>query len=561
MQFIVFDFEVLTHDWLVVFKKGEEITVIKNDKSLLFDYYNQNKHNVFVGFNNKNYDDFIFKGILSGLDPKRVSDYIITRDKNGWDYPGLENIRINTLDVKQDLSANLHLSLKEAEGNMGISIEESSIDFNIDRKLSEEELNELIAYCKHDVTSTEKILLNRKNDITTRLELITMFNLPITDIGKTNAKITATILEARKRKRYDEHDYDFPKNLLLANNKIRAHFSQKINYDNTLKETICGIEHVIAYGGLHGAKKGVFEGNIWYVDVKSYYPSLMLEYDYISRNLKTSKQYKDIYDLRMKYKAEKDPKEKGLKLLLNTCYGAMKNQYNDLYDPKQANQVCITGQLFLIDLLEKLEPHINLLQTNTDGIIFQSYNDEKVKMILDEWQQRTRMVLDIDKVDKIWQKDVNNYIILKNGKIKVKGAYVKDYFGGTFAQNTTTIIDEAVVNYFVYRTPVSKTILDCNDLIRFQYISKKGPTYLRVEHDGQVVNNCNRVFASKNKSLGKLYKVKENGRKDSIANLPDNCIIVNEDLSLTNFTIKDVDKHWYIKQAFNRIRDFEEGIS
>ena len=302
----------------------------------------------------------------------------------------------------------------------------------------------------------------------------------------------------------------------------------------------------------------------------------MIEYGYISRNIKDDSKYRDIYDLRMKYKAENNPKEKGLKLLLNTTFGAMKNKYNPLFDPKQANQVCISGQLFLVDLLEKLEPYVELLQSNTDGIIFKTKEDDIVNEIMDAWQERTRMSLDVDKVHKIWQKDVNNYIILNekldcydldeyekldleklNLKgIKVKGAYVKSFLGGDFKNNKTSIIDRAVVNYFVFGIPPEETIMNSKDLISFQYICKKGPTYLRVEQNGKIVNHCNRVFASKDVSLGKLYKVKEGGREDSIAGLPDHCVILNEDLSKTKFTLDKVDKKWYIKEAHKRINDF-----
>ena len=72
------------------------------------------------------------------------------------------NILINTFDVKQDLTGNLSLSLKEAEGNMGLSIEESELDFNLTRKLTTEEIESVVKYCKHDVFATEQILLKRK---------------------------------------------------------------------------------------------------------------------------------------------------------------------------------------------------------------------------------------------------------------------------------------------------------------------------------------------------------------------------------------------------------------
>ena len=555
MQFIVYDFEVFAQDWLVVFKKGEEITIIINDTSLLQSYYDQHKTNIFVGFNNKHYDDYIFKGILGGLNPKRISDFIILKEKQGWEYPGMPRVSLNTLDVKQDIVGGLYLSLKEIEGNLCMNIEEYNLDFNITRKLTDDELYLLSQYCIHDVKATEQILLLRKDDLVTRMQLLTMFNLPISNIGLTNAKLTAVILNAIKKEHYDELIYDFPDNLKLNNNEIKQLYDKIIDYRDTLVTNINGVEHTLAYGGLHGAKKGIFEGNIWYVDVSSYYPSLMLEYNYISRNLKDNSKYREIYDLRMKYKAEKDPREKGLKLVLNTTYGAMKNKYNPLFDPKQANQVCITGQLFLIDLLEKLEPYSELIQSNTDGIIFKSKNDIECKKIIDEWQSRTKMNLKIEKIDKIWQKDVNNYIMLKNNQLEVKGSYVKKYNGGDYISNTATIIDKAIVDYLVYGISVKDTIFECNDIFKFQYIVKKGPTYKYVEHNGKIVNNCNRVFASKDTSLGKLYKVKEDGRKDSIAELPQNCVIVNN-LDNTTFTINDINKLWYIEQAINKINDF-----
>ena len=68
----------------------------------------------------------------------------------------------------------------------------------------------------------------------------------------------------------------------------------------------------------------------------------------------------------------------------------------------------------------------------------------------------------------------------------------------------------------------------------------------------------NRVYATKNKSQGKLYKLKiDKGkeRKDSIANLPDNCLVDNKDIA----TIDMIDKSWYAAMAIKRINDFIGG--
>ena len=69
------------------------------------------------------------------------------------------------------------------------------------------------------------------------------------------------------------------------------------------------------------------------------------------------------------------------------------------------------------------------------------------------------------------------------------------------------------------------------------------------------VNNVNRVYSSKNENDGNLYKTKYVGelvRKDSIANLPNHCVVDNGN----NLRINDIDKSWYIEQTYKRINDF-----
>ena len=61
-------------------------------------------------------------------------------------------------------------------------------------------------------------------------------------------------------------------------------------------------------------------------------------------------------------KQNKDKRQQPRKIVLNSTFGASKDVYNKLYDPLQANNICITGQLLLTDLIEKLENHCQLIQ-------------------------------------------------------------------------------------------------------------------------------------------------------------------------------------------------------
>ena len=201
--------------------------------------------------------------------------------------------------------------------------------------------------------------------------------------------------------------------------------------------------------------------------------------------------------------------------------------------------------------------------------MFHTYELDKCKEIIKEWEERTGLEMEQDDVKEVYQKDVNNYIMLDmKGNIKTKGSYVKNYSVkkgkekfGNFVSNSMTIIDEAIVKHLLFKTSVEDTILNCNDPMRFQITTKKGPTYKRVEWEinGEYVttNNVNRVFASNDDKYGKLMKVKQNGRRDTIASLPDHCFVYNK--SIDTFDMNLVDKYWYIREAKKRINDFIGG--
>lgn len=573
MKFILYDWEVFCSDWLVVFKEpSKDYTVIYNDVDKLKGFFNQHKNDIFVGFNNRHYDDYIMKAVLSDINPKVVNDWIIADEKKGWEFPGLNTIYFLSLDLRSDIPGGIGLSLKEIESNLGMSIEESSVPFDIDRKLTEEEIKETEFYCKHDVSATEKLFYQRFDYIKSKLQIINAFKLPIRCISMTNAQLTAEVMGSRKRKYYDEDIYDMPECVNVKDEEVLNFFENPQDATQKLEKDICGIPHTIAYGGLHGAiEKYHGKGKLYNFDVSSYYPSMIIKFDFMSRSVpeKNKPLYKKIRDDRFIYKKEGNSLADAYKLILNTLFGAMGYIYNKLYDLKMNRQVCITGQLLLIDLLEKLNPYINLVQSNTDGILFQTDNIETCRRIIHEWEEKTGLQMEEDTVEEIYQKDVNNYIMLENnGDIKTKGAYVKNYGikkgkekYGNYVSNSMTIIDEAIVKNLLYKIPVEKTIVQCNDPMRFQITTKKGPTYKRViwEVNGKEIdtNNVNRVFASSDEKYGKLIKVKQNGRRDTIGSLPEHCLVYNKDIN--TFDINLIDKYWYIREAKNRIKDFIGG--
>ena len=588
MRWFTYDTEVFAHDFVVVFKSKSTgaYAAFHNDNEGVRAFVSD-EDSIFCGFNTKHYDQYIIKAICAGLSPeeiKQVNDWIIEGGQ-GWECPLLEGVflRFNNVDIMDDMQ--LGLSLKAFEGHFGeMSIEETDVDFNLDRPLTPEELKLTIEYCIHDVDATEKLTSLRKNYLDNKMYLGGLKGIePTKALAMTNAKLTAAYLDARKMVNYtDEREYKYPENLR------REYIPQEVFdffdrlYDKSIPDwelfksklnlTVGGCPVTLGFGGIHGAipfhQEEEINGRlIRNYDVASYYPHLMVHYGYTSRNIPNPQIYADMLETRMKAKKSGDKATaNALKLVANTTYGAMLNKYNDLYDPLMGRSVCITGQLFLLELSRHLIAEcatLRIVQLNTDGIMvsFDETEYSKVLEITKEWELRTQFELEEDRIKRIVQKDVNNYVeIPYEGEPKIKGGYLVRGIApaGAFnINNNARIVAKAIVDYFTLGTQVEKTIGDCDDIFQFQLIAKAGSKYREAYHlvDGQQesVQKVNRVYATVDKKYGKLFKIKaENDSTAKIEMLPEHCIIDNDN----KLTIDKVDKTWYIELAKKRINDF-----
>jgi len=101
------------------------------------------------------------------------------------------------------------------------------------------------------------------------------------------------------------------------------------------------------------------------------------------------------------------------------------------------NSVTILGQLLMTDLLGKLERHINLIQSNTDGLFFTLKSDSPIGLaicssIVKAFEQRTRLEMEWTEYENMYQRDISSYVCREvpkkgkpagSGKIKKKGAW------------------------------------------------------------------------------------------------------------------------------------------
>lgn len=565
---LFYDFEVFKYDWLVVVMDmtAKKTHVIINSPEQLEALYKANMKEIWCGFNSRHYDQYILKAILCGFDPKKVNDYIIVKGNPGWKFSSLfRNFPLWNYDVM----LGTDVGLKSFEGFMGNNIKETSVPFNIDRKLTDEEIAETVKYCKHDVEQTIQVFLKRTEEFNTMMYFIKHFGLSMDSISKTKAQLAAEILGGNRRGTDFRDEFDFPILDCLKLKKYRHIADWYANPENhdygkkQDKQIVAGVEHTFAWGGGHGARlKYSSSGVFLIIDVTAYYPSLQKKYHFGYRVMDHPENFEFIHDSNIEFKRKGDKKARQpFKIMDNAISGQMKQKSSALYDPMSNNSICINGQLLLLDLVEHIEPYCELIQNNTDGIIVKLNDYERDFDILDdivyEWEQRTGMKMDFDTfIGTIYQKDVNNYLLIDRhtGAVKAKGGYVMKLNDLSY---DLPIINKALVDYMIKGIPVERTVLECQDLREFQLVSRISSKYTHILYgDTPIKEKCIRVFASKNPSdpgVKKVHATRKTAAK--LTNSPAHCFIFNDDVKGVSVPDK-LDRQWYIDFANKRLADF-----
>lgn len=263
----VFDCESYPYDTFFVFKNAatNEYHVMHNDNEAVMGFMQTEP--ILVGYNNKHYDQFILKATLMDLEPqeiKRISDKLIVEEIPGWQLPELDDrsIYFNHFDLMDD--TQLGTSLKDIEGHLGMNIVECPVPFDIDRPLTDEEVEEVIEYCKHDVDATHILLKLREIYIANKLTLGREKGLePAKAVYMTNAKLTAAYLDAKAKTHNDEREYVYPDNLRkeYIPKEVFEFFDQmqdpripdKVLFNSKLTISLNGTPVVIGFGGIHSA--------------------------------------------------------------------------------------------------------------------------------------------------------------------------------------------------------------------------------------------------------------------------------------------------------------------
>lgn len=379
-----------------------------------------------VGFNNQSFDNPLIQAFYQGKTAHELylmgSKCIKTNEKRWWvtnlDY---DNQLFEYVDLMRSCPGRM--SLKTAGARMcSNKIMDIPIDYDSDKVLTQEERDLYISYNKNDLLLTWQLLetLEPEIDLKTSID------------PRWHSKGAPSVAELYLGKKFKEnrppkeisyqapYEPKYPIAKLVKDIFEDTYSVNKAGYPEKKdwKEIVIGDrEYAIGLGGLHSVNP---HPEVWEdltdIDVQSYYPSLLINFGW-------NRKYESTYHERITAKKTGNKqKSDSLKLILNSTFGKLADKYSGLYDPQMMLKVTLTGQLLLIDLIERLHlSGANVVYANTDGVCVQGKYEPKV---IRDWEQDYNLIMEEEYFDKLFVRDVNNLFATHNDEvIKKKGIF------------------------------------------------------------------------------------------------------------------------------------------
>lgn len=519
---------------------------------------------IFCGYNNLHYDNPIVNYIIEYEDKLmsynvaticssifNLSRTITTSTEDNieawkhWKY----QIWFDTFDLLTMLYSNkLRVGLKEIQVTMQYpNVQEFVCDWG--KPLPLEDFDNMIDYNINDIESTSELLNRCKKDIDLRIAIEDEYGVRV--LSKDGVNIGMKILTQKYLEKTgltwwdieglrSPMDYIPLKDVILPFIKYDSPILQRVlddmksqivspgrkGYENNF--IFNGLRYTVGVGGIHSKNDPEIiipkeDEMLIDIDVASLYPSMLIEYKFYPKHLGPEflEIYSQIKDERIEAKHNGDKvKNETLKLALNGLSGNLQNQHNFCYSPFAVMQIRINAQLLLLMLAEKLtQIGCRIVQANTDGlfILLKKSIYEQANKICREWEQLTRLTLEEERFEAMYQYAINDYIAVKEGYketknpdlIKTKGMFITKVLLGKGL--SAKIIPEAIIKYFVDGIPVEDTIKGCTDIRKFLMSEKTGKQW-HVEYMNQEQQRTNRFYASTNG--GYLWKWKYTGHKE-----------------------------------------------
>lgn len=536
----------------------------KHNKKKLLDIINEK---TLVGYNNYHYDDKVLEHFLKTDVERSVSFLKYINDKTIVDKIDLpiNYLFFDSLDVSQELYPMP--SLKKIEGNLGHNIEETPIDFTVERELTEKEKGEVDYYCKYDVSETYNFFKTKERQEYFDNKKYIVENYFINKEFNTymRKRTTSLVIELFDLNNIIPEGSSFINDLRVPH-EIRQEWTKVYNDPNykmnktTLNRIEMDNEIKFGLGGLHSSNFKYFKEEtdnfhkLQYIDVASMYPSIIIKYNLLG---KYTPLYKKIYEERLKAKHNKNKaKSDALKLILNKLYGCL-----GFTNKRLLYAVTFRGQTAIYNIAKRTYEYADkLMQINTDSILIKYHIEyiETIKEIVSDWEKEFGLNMEFESIEKIYQANVNNYCSIKDGEISTTGIF------GKYKQSETKdcnfqIVYKAITNYLMKDIPIYEIVTQEKDMKQFQYIANISAKFGKVINlkTEEELNKNNRCFVvNKGITLKKISNTTGNATKFS--DLPDNKILIfNEDIGeITN----ELDLNFYIQLANDKMQQFHKNI-
>lgn len=543
---------------------------------------------IFCGYNNLHYDNPIINYIIEYEDTLmnhnvfticssifNLSKTITTSKEDNidtwkhWKY----QIWFDTFDILTMLYSNkLRVGLKEIQVTMQYpNVQEFVCDWT--KPLPLEDFDSMIDYNINDIESTSELLNRCKDAVDLRIAIEDEYGVRV--LSKDGVNIGMKILTQKYLEKtgltwWDIEGlrspmdyiplkdiilpfikYDSPiLNRVLEDMKSQVVSPGRKGYENNF--VFAGLRYTVGVGGIHSKNDPEIiipkeDEMLIDIDVASLYPSMLIEYGFYPKHLGPEflEVYSQIKNERIEAKHNGDKvKNETLKLALNGLSGNLQNEHNFCYSPEAVMKIRINGQLLLLMLAEKLtQVGCRIIQANTDGlfVLLKKNNYQQINTICRNWEQLTKLTLEEERFEAMYQYAINDYIavttlypdmkkrflsgetiIRKSTKkpytcieeiqedfIKTKGMFITKVLLGKGL--SAKIIPEAIIKYFVDGIPVEQTIKECKDIKKFLMSEKTGKQW-HVEYMNKEQQRTNRFYASTNG--GYLWKWKDTGHKE-----------------------------------------------
>lgn len=490
---------------------------------------------VLVGFNSNNYDIPVLLHFLSGQASNKslyqLSVAIVENEQRWYDIcdnvPHNKAVRIDTYDLSGIAPDPNKISLKMYSARRMVA-KLQDLPFEPHQHLTDEEMAIVYNYCIKDISNTYELRMVLSVEIDMRMFMSKQYGIDLRSLSdaQIGEQVILHLVEKRlgrrvpkpanyrgKYLRYFAPEYINFKTPMLQNvlaNVVNAHYLVEQSGKPTIPEQVSALkirigstDYKLGIGGLHSQEeKQTIVCDEYHrlrdVDVESFYPRIILNNRYAPSTL--GNVFLEVYELdlvnpRIYHKGRSKAPElsqleqktelqlaNSLKIVINGSYGKLGSPYSKIYAPELMIGVCLTGQLSLLMLIERIElAGLKVISANTDGIVIYYKNDdtELLNSIIKQWEIDCNFKTEDTYYHAIYSANVNNYIAVKSDEncqvikgAKRKGSFADHWINdkSNFALKSTPdflVCRNAVVDFLTKNIPLEQSIKNCTDIRQF----------------------------------------------------------------------------------------------